>query len=100
MTREDYFRKLNHIENVAKLQKAALLRQYAEENAKYKIGQIIRTHNNVIFRIDKVGAEHAMFSAKAPYIFYSGERMTQKLEPRKVFQRVHEFELYIKEVLR
>lgn len=93
MTHEEMKQKVAHIESVAELQKKAVYREFAESNAKYKIGDIVGDNS------DKIRVETISYyvSNGDISIYYCGPLLTKKGEPRKDGTKRGVFESAIKQ---
>lgn len=82
MTKQELNAKVKAIELEADRQKHLAYKQYVAENAKYKIGDVVRDATDTI-RVERVG-----FSVyRDIYIFYWGVLLTKKGVPRKDGER-------------
>lgn len=79
MTNEEMKQKIAHIERVALLQKIAIYREFAESNAKYKIGDIVGDDSDII-RVEQIS--YSIYHGDIS-IYYYGPLLTKKGEPRK-----------------
>ena len=79
MTHEEMKQKIAHIEHDARLQKAAVYKEYVISNAKYKIGDILGDHSDFI-RVESIAYSICRGDV---LIYYSGPVLTKKGEPRK-----------------
>ena len=82
MTKEELNTKINAIELEADRQKHLAYKQYVAENAKYKIGDVVRDAT------DTIRVEQVSFSVYRDIsIFYWGVLLTKKGVPRKDGER-------------
>lgn len=95
MTQEELKQRLAEIERAAEIQRLELYREYVKENAKYKVGQIIGDGGGTI-RIEKVSFSRM---GNPISIFYTGPRLTKKLEPQKNGETYVVFEECVKRII-
>lgn len=93
MTNEEMKQKIAHIERVAELQKKAVYREFAESNAKHKIGDIVGDNTDTIL-VEKIS--YTVFHGDIS-IFYYGPLLTKKGETRKDGAKRAVFESVIKQ---
>ena len=93
MTNEEMKQKVAHIERVAELQKKAVYREFAQSNAKYKIGDIVGDNSDII-RIETIS--YSVFHGDVS-IYYYGPLLTKKGDPRKDGTKRAVFEFAIKQ---
>ena len=96
MTKEELDNKIAQIERDAERQKKAAYREYVEQNAKYKVGDIVGDSCDLI-RVETIG--FAEFRASIS-IYYYGPLLTKKLAPRKDGTKRTVFEENVKHSLK
>lgn len=93
MTHEEMKQKVARIERVAESQKKAVYLEFAESNAKYKIGDIVGNSYDTI-RVETIA--YTIFHGKVS-IYYYGPLLTKKGEPRKDGAKLAVYESAIKQ---
>ena len=79
MTKQELSAKISAIELEASRLKHLAYKQYATENAKYKVGDVVSDNQDTI-RVEQINFD--VFSGNVS-IFYWGPRLTKKGEPYK-----------------
>lgn len=82
----DYRRANEEIMNNRLLQRAEALNQWAQDNSRFAIGDIIQCYNKMIC-VDKITGETS-FGEKL-YCIYHGPVLTKQMKPRKDGERTH-----------
>lgn len=92
MTKEELKQKIAEIDRAAELQKKAVYKAFAEQNATYKVGDIVGDATDTI-RVESIS--YSVFHGDVS-IFYYGPMLTKKGEPRKDGAKRAVFESMIK----
>lgn len=79
MTKEEYRKKLDDLQNEFEQKKISVYKEFAISNNPYKVGDILRDH----LRIIKVEQIKVSVLESTPQCVYYGKQLTQKLEPMK-----------------
>ena len=82
MTEEQYKEESKQIEQSYRKALKELAFKYVRENAKYKIGDIIKSDGDMI-KIEKIGV---YISLGKPDAMYSGIELTKQMTPKKIQQ--------------
>lgn len=81
MTKQELDAKIDAITREAEKKKRLVYKQYVAENAKYKVGDVVRDAT------DTIRVEEVRFSVYRLSIFYWGVLLTKKGVPRKDGER-------------
>ena len=62
--------------------KQKILNQWARDNARFKVGDIIKSNDNII-KVTGFYGVHSLYHVDKLYITYRGQSLTKALKPRK-----------------
>ena len=79
MTEEEYKAQMDQIDRKAELQRKVLMIDYARDQIKFKIGDII-SNNIYVIKIESFGTYVGL---GLPIPTYKGRSLTQKMQPKK-----------------
>ena len=82
MTEQEYKDGLRMIEQERSSKRNALMVEYAKEQRRFNIGDIIESYGNII-EIQSFGT-NVMSSESLPESIYRGKALTKKLQPKKI----------------
>lgn len=85
MLGEESKRYISEAEEIRKRHNAnkhKILNQWAKDNARFKIGDIIQSNDNII-KVTGFYGVHSPYYADKLYITYRGQSLTKALKPRK-----------------
>jgi hypothetical protein len=83
LVKKDYDQKSKELERNYKRECSSVLNEWASDNAKYNIGDIISVNDIIITVDDTIGHRDSLGYGKNLYVVYKGRAMTKKLQPRK-----------------
>lgn len=75
-------KQMEELEKQKRVSRQRILDQWAKDNAKYKIGDIIKA-NDVIIKVTRIKGYLSYYLEGGLYISYYGDALTKKLTPRK-----------------
>ena len=70
------------LEKQKRISRQRILDQWANENAKYKVGDIIKA-DDIIIKVARIKGSYSGFLGITLHVTYAGDALTKKLTPRK-----------------
>lgn len=75
-------KQIEELEKQKRISRQRILDQWAKDNAKYKVGDIIKA-NDVIIKVTRIRGHLSLYMERGLYVSYYGDALTKKLTPRK-----------------
>lgn len=87
MDKDEYSKRVTEMDARHKKERDALVIEYAKANNPYKVGDILKTDNGTIIRVEKITYSRGstfLSESPFPYCNYEGPALKKDLTPRKV----------------